>query len=628
MAHAHRMNASLTAADGIPLTLQQAMEEWKRSTQTPTSKTTAHPPTAVHLYQIGGLLATLRRKMIGDSTLYRDLRQALHQVLQSLPSAYRITLFTELKQAFLRVVTTTTAADTADASTATHNNSNVKNSSSPSSSSFPSSSCLSIEAVEAVHALAELYEASPLAAHATEWSMDDLTQLVTLYHAYHKTMRLSSPPSDTSDDNPVLSILSHWVWTKSLPWEELIVAIHTLQQEEEEQEQQPTTTAAATQTTVLWDDLYQWQNDHKPGWIDMIQWRYPDQPEVEQYLLSFIKSPTLKRGASPPEMSDTISDSSNALRSPVRRSTTTTTSHELQRRIDQIRQVFSTLGEGFVEICLNYYKGDVEATVAALMDNDADPPVPLPAALQYLDRNLPRHRRGTPTSLDAEEDAATAGDGSNKVIRDKQEVRALTKATLEAYERQQEEEAYMVDMILRQDAHDEYNDDYDDQFDACEGVAVTLEKGVYDDNNIDCDSYDAIRTYNRVLKGIESEQSFWEGHRNTNRMSPAAKARDASGNKIYRGPDKGRGGRIPGRNGGRGRSSGRGGGRRGPSFKDDGSANPSHGHAPTAGDTNQSSGATSQDSNNVGNKIQKSKARKIADRKNQQKKALAKRSVG
>jgi hypothetical protein len=287
---------------------------------------------------------------------------------------------------------------------------------------------------------------------------------------------------------------------------------------------------------------------------------------------------------------------------------------EIQRRIDQVRQVLPDLGEGFVETALSYYKGNVEETLQVLLD---DPGRAWPASLQIMDRNLPRRHRNVTT---AKEEA---------------EAKLAAKATLRAVLRQQREEAAAVDVVLRSSPatdKDEYNDDYDDQYDDTEGFG-NADCGLYDD-------YETVKTYNRVLQGVEQDQAFWEESRNTNRSGgDAPKKNQGVGEKDYRGPDKGRGGRVPyaerggdagrgggpapgrapGRGPGRGRGKGRGGA--GPAAsKSNGDGNAADGPAAKKGN------ADSADSKATDRPNPKQKARQLANRRDQQKRAQTKRS--
>ena len=265
----------------------------------------------------------------------------------------------------------------------------------------------------------------------------------------------------------------------------------------------------------------------------------------------------------------------------------TSPEQELIRRIEQVKMVFPSFGEGFIEAALSQFRGDVEETVASLLDTESNWPRPL----QQLDRSLPRrHRVSESLELDTE-------------------TKALFKANLQATTAKAEQEAYLLEVAMK---HDEYNDDYDDQYDD-----ITQTAG----NRDQPDDYESIRVYNTALKGIVSEQAFWDDNRNTNRSrKPAPKSQQQSKSdddegvesndneaqeRKYRGPDKMRGGRVPGR-GGRGR--GRGGGR---------------GETPAASAATTTEGATKP---TTGKPNLKSKQRKLDKRRDKQKQAQSKRT--
>jgi hypothetical protein len=224
-------------------------------------------------------------------------------------------------------------------------------------------------------------------------------------------------------------------------------------------------------------------------------------------------------------------------------------SSELDRRIQQVRRVLPHLGEGFVETALSYYRGDVEQTIGALVQDDDDGL--LPESLRRLDRSLPRRRKGRNAVTKASHD----GDSDNDP-----EALEVTRSLIRAADIQQEVDAAAVDQVLFQDEvsssavslstarNNEYDDDYDDQYDEMEPAA-----------DLGTDDYDTILAYNRVVKSLEQERKFWEGEKNANRV---AAGNPSSSQTPYRGPDKLKGGRIP-RAGGRDRRGGGRGGRGG-----------------------------------------------------------------
>mmetsp|Transcript_21582 Transcript_21582/g.32770 ORF Transcript_21582/g.32770 Transcript_21582/m.32770 type:complete len:521 (-) Transcript_21582:443-2005(-) len=199
---------------------------------------------------------------------------------------------------------------------------------------------------------------------------------------------------------------------------------------------------------------------------------------------------------------------------------------EIQRRVDQVHAVFPDYGAGYIESALSHFGGDVSRTVSALCDD----PSALPPALQMLDKKLPARKKETATSTKSYE------------FDDKQ-AKKIAKERLQEMERQEEIEACAVRML----STDEYNDDYDDQYDGLDGGNnVGGAGGTYDDVDLN-----TIHTYNRVAKQAEQEDRFWQDSRNTNRQ-PAKKENNEKGEgdgRVYRGPDKIKGGRVIGPDG-------------------------------------------------------------------------------
>jgi hypothetical protein len=188
-------------------------------------------------------------------------------------------------------------------------------------------------------------------------------------------------------------------------------------------------------------------------------------------------------------------------------------------------------------------------------------------------------------------------------------------------------EVMAVDVVLRTSSGtDEYNDDNDDQYDDTGGMGGA-DSELYD-------NYESFRTYNRVLKGVEHEQSLWEESRNTNRSGGDPK-NSKGAEKDFRGPNKTRVGHVPdaGRGGGesgggpgRGRGPGRGGGRgrgRGGAGL---AASKSDGDGDANGPATKKCEADTADSKATDRPNPKQKARQLANRRDQQKRALAKRS--
>lgn len=304
-------------------------------------------------------------------------------------------------------------------------------------------------------------------------------------------------------------------------------------------------------------DMIQWQERTIPtrALPVMVKSKFEETPQREYLLLMLTSSPTSTS-------IQTIQKTSQRKQSTIVPSKTVSTASEIQRRIQLVRDVLPELGKGYVESALSYFQGDVDRTVAALLEAQSDP-MSLPPILQMMDPKLPeRHVETTPDSYSLNDE----------------EARRITKARLADMERTQEAEAFALAVVGN---NDEYDDDYDDQYDGMDGGE---DLGGMDGNTYDVD-LDTIRTYNRAAMAAEAEGSFWvsilvkrlpsivacmhvktycmyvyllffvpqEENRNLNRAKEQQKKKPKDGDepetKTYHGPDKGKGGRVIGPDG-------------------------------------------------------------------------------
>ncbi|GKY97896.1 hypothetical protein MPSEU_000747600 [Mayamaea pseudoterrestris] len=280
---------------------------------------------------------------------------------------------------------------------------------------------------------------------------------------------------------------------------------------------------------------------------------------------------------------------------------------EMQRRIDLVRQVLPDLGEGFVEAVLSVTQGDVERTVATLLDDGST----LPATLQHLDRNLPRIR-----SASRNDETMRA----NAVLK--------TKEMLQEAEAQAMREQLALETVMQAD-NDLYNDDYDDQWDNDHEYDAP-NVGLYDNDEAETSKrsggkstatdYESVLLYNKALKQVEADQQFWQETANTN-IRATGNGNDIAGSdsKTFRGPDKLRGGRVPGRGGGGGRGRGMAAGRGGPQPPQSASEATTSGQGSSADQP-----ATTEGDSKTFSK--RRKENQMAKRKDKQRQAMAKRS--
>ena len=208
---------------------------------------------------------------------------------------------------------------------------------------------------------------------------------------------------------------------------------------------------------------------------------------------------------------------------------------EMERRIAQVKQILPDLGEGFVEMALSLFQGDVETTVATLLND----PSQYPASLRVIDPKLPRR----------------AKERSSEEVVEARKARELVKERVKADE-QAEEARYQALLYVSNQARNEYDDDYDDQYDDIDGHLGGADSG-YSDMD-----FEAIKTYNQVARQEEAENAFWEQNRNTNRPARKKTTEEndgendneeddttGTGAKKKFGPDKIKGGRIIGADG-------------------------------------------------------------------------------
>lgn len=347
------------------------------------------------------------------------------------------------------------------------------------------------------------------------------------------------------------------------------------------------------------------------------------QPPQLQYLLAMLRS------------SPRTSDDAKPAAIPLSTATTEIESkpQQLQKQqnmvdiqIDHIHSILPSLGEGYIEEALKCYNHDLGRTLEALLQfseesgsggtsyNNIHP------RLRTLPKNLPRQLKKSvdhyTANVDLHRGATAKEDGKEHVERQKELIRNEV--------RRAEEEALLVENVSRalgglkvsgvdqdsnsdeddedyfQSNRNEYNDDYDDQYDGVgNDGGVGMDEGLYDvDTNNIQQKYDRggakneqemWRKYNRLVKDVESEGAFWEENRNLNRSgghnkgAASAKTADDEEERKYRGPDKGKKGRLIGpdgkylpiKRGGKKANAGRGGGN--PAGRGGGGGNPGRG---------------------------------------------------
>ncbi len=233
----------------------------------------------------------------------------------------------------------------------------------------------------------------------------------------------------------------------------------------------------------------------------------------------------------------------------------------LDRLIQQVHQILPHLGKGYIEAALACYNHNLEETTNALMEGEINSSS-LHPRLRALDKSLPERRKESRDTYDS------FGSMMNKkdMNKEEEEAREIQRERIRQMVAAEEDEAYKLGVAMASNDA-EYNDDYDDQYDGLGDGIGGADSGLYDAD------FESIKTYNRVAKDIEADRLFWEENRNTNRRGggmkggnkkqPITKENDddyddvendgegegISKEKAFRGPDKGKGGRIIGPDG-------------------------------------------------------------------------------
>jgi len=318
-------------------------------------------------------------------------------------------------------------------------------------------------------------------------------------------------------------------------------------------------------TNCCLGDFQQWQKrrkNNKPRTtttttlVQAVRDHLPDTAQRD-YLVRMLESTattsssTATTSASPAKQRPAHEATTTRSSSTNRNAPPATTITAMDRLVAQVRDVLPDLGEGYIETALAVYAFDASRTVAALVEAEATgDPSALHPRLRAVDRTLGRRRAA---------DASTYDAGG----ADDQEAREAQRERMREMGRRAEREAYQISLVERDDGN-MYDDDYDDQYDGLgDDAGAAGEVGGADGGLYDVD-LDAVREYNRIRREEEKEAAYWEGSRNLNRTNGRGgrgKARrasddegegsngDAEQERTYRGPDKGKGGRLIGPDG-------------------------------------------------------------------------------
>lgn len=386
-------------------------------------------PTPLQLYQVGKLLYDTEERA---SEAHFSILKAYQALLEQLPVSYlRDVLFHDLNTSF----------------------------------------SLNHDSIDAVHSICGLYFETPLACQ-TGFSVNLCKSVCSAY---------SIVKQERNHDRECTSLLRT---LSSLVVESLNHDGSTDGDQEEQLQSIMQVIQDLTEDAhnTCFGDMVKWQEQTIPtkSISVVIKSKFEETPQREYLLLMLSSSPTS------PSYQSTQNHVQQQKQQEYAAVKTVSTASEIQRRTQLVKDVLP-LGEGFIEAALSLFQGDVDRTVAALLESQTDP-TSLPPALQMLDRKLPKRlAETTPDSYSLNDE----------------EARRITKARLADMESKQEAEAFVLGVVGN--TNDEYDDDYDDQYDGLDGGE---DLGGMDGNTYDVD-LDAIRTYNRAAMAAEAEGAFW-----------------------------------------------------------------------------------------------------------------------
>jgi hypothetical protein len=290
------------------------------------------------------------------------------------------------------------------------------------------------------------------------------------------------------------------------------------------------------------------------GKSNVVSWTVDDEKDMKEQIATATRSVRTSSSKQNPNQNRSSSTGKNG----ANPGNASSGMDEIQRRVNRIRQVVPQYGEGFIETALAYCHGDIEATISLLLLDDDGIKRDWPDILRITDPQLPRTKRDTTTTADYAID---------------DESKQIAKASIQQYEHQNEQNAYLLHRAMLYDDDDnenhdhdedndndiitttryEYDDDYDDQYDdfSATGLIGDNDAGLLDndnDNNENSASngnkwnkkksnnkkkndivatsnrsvkkndeyYDAIHVYNQAMKDIVSDQTYWQQNQNLN----------------------------------------------------------------------------------------------------------------
>jgi hypothetical protein len=435
-------------------------------------------PTPQQLYTMGGILSRIQNRTQQEEG--HDLVSAFQELMDSIPEGYLYQICTLFHRGIATLCIESKSMD---------------------------------DLTNAIQTLNGLFGHSHRACQIA-YSKNWISTLASIYD-----ILILKDSSRVQKDN-LLSLLSFllldglFLQKRQVPMEEVVMA--AIQAMEEE-------------STDCLRDLQEWQNRSEPSQRSLessIKNLPFDDDTIQQreYIFNMLESSRLKEPTAP-----TATDTAQkklAVKATTNKSVSA--ADEVERRIALVKQIIPDLGEGFIETALSLFQGNVEVTVATLLNN----PSQYPPSLQFLDPSLPRRKKAR-----AEDEA-----------KESAEAREVVKERM-ALEAQREQEKYKALLYVsaqeqQEQQANEYDDDYDDQYDEIDVKLGGADNGFYD--------FEQIKIFNKVAREDEAEGSFWDANRNTNRTTNNRSNNnnaDNGGNNQFRGPDKIKGGRVVGPDG-------------------------------------------------------------------------------
>jgi hypothetical protein len=394
-------------------------------------------PSPIQFFRLGLVLHDLQQREAHDDG--RAIQQHYSELLERMPSQYLTqVVFRELNASFSAIAAASNIPDN--------------------------------DLKVAIESISGLYNSSSLACQLG-WSLDLCSSLASIYD---QIQQQNNSQHVALSDEKVLIILS------SLVMDGLLVICEGDDEENQLRRLLEVVKILTTDTkSNVLGNLLAWQEQAESSQtlIRVVQSRFEESPQREYLLMMLQVSRDEVDQVNVQAASTMERASSQQLVTPI--TSPKDPAVEIRRRVQQVRDVLSDLGEGYIETVLSYFQGDVQRTIAALLEGDASE---LPPALRMIDQKLPARRRETPKRLEEADD----------------EARRIVKERLAEQDRKEEAEAVAFNTVLG-----EYDDDYDDQYDGMDGGEAlgNADSGLYD--------YDMIRTYNKVALQIEREDAFW-----------------------------------------------------------------------------------------------------------------------